>query len=401
MRWVETSGKTVQEAKRKAARELGVPEHEIEFEVLEVGSKGLLGFLGGTPARVRATHYESTSRHIPTGPISGSMGLEFDRSLTELNKTRARARRRPRGKGGQEAARRDQIPQKPAAEAKPEERAERPERRERSRRSQRQKPAAEAPKQPVQPEPQPQPQAAANIPAQQTPEPQAAASGTGSSRRRRRRSRRPRTEGAQAQVTGQTAPEEQVETAAAPAASRPSAQAERPAPARLTPKAEGDEKVMEAIAAKAVEIVQGILDAGELGCHVKVAELTGDGVEIEIEGGKCDLLVGRQGQALDALQFLVGVIVNRSQQTKVRLTLETCGFRRKHREMLVKTATELAGQVKEHQQEAELEPLPARDRLIIHNALKEHPDVYTYSEGEGDSRHVVISPKTADNTPAE
>lgn len=150
---------------------------------------------------------------------------------------------------------------------------------------------------------------------------------------------------------------------------------------------------METRSKEAVALVQRLLDAGRLDATARAVDLADDGFEIAIEGGQSSLLTGKQGQTLDALQFLVGIMVNRTQEKKVRVTLEADGYRRKHRETLEKTALDLAEQVKEHNQEAELEPLPARDRLIIHQVLKDHPYVYTYSEGEGDQRHVVISPR--------
>lgn len=154
---------------------------------------------------------------------------------------------------------------------------------------------------------------------------------------------------------------------------------------------------MEARADEALALVGRILDAGELGARAHISSASNgnspDGIDIDIEGGESAVLIGRQGQCLDALQFLVGIIVNRRNESKVRITLDADGFRRKHKETLEATALDLAGQVVEHNQEAELEPLPARDRLIIHNVLKGHPGVYTYSEGEGDDRHVIISPK--------
>ncbi|MCC6484428.1 MAG: KH domain-containing protein [Armatimonadetes bacterium] len=166
---------------------------------------------------------------------------------------------------------------------------------------------------------------------------------------------------------------------------------------------------IEARSEEALALVNRILDAGELGARAQIATANAsgnaggkadgnghDGIDIDIEGGDSALLVGRQGQCLDALQFLVGIIVNRRSDSRVRVTLDADGFRRKHRETLEATALDLAQQVIEHNQEAELEPLPARDRLIIHNVLKGHAGVYTYSEGEGEDRHVIISPKESE-----
>lgn len=152
---------------------------------------------------------------------------------------------------------------------------------------------------------------------------------------------------------------------------------------------------VDARAAEALSFINTLIEAGDLGATAKISEVVEDGFEIDIEGGRSELLVGRQGNALDALQFLVGIIINRKHDGKVRITIDAAGYRRKHREALEKMVLELAEQVVEHDQEAELEPQPPRDRRIIHNILKDHPKVCTYSEGEGNQRHVVISPRKA------
>jgi len=116
-------------------------------------------------------------------------------------------------------------------------------------------------------------------------------------------------------------------------------------------------------------------------------------VTVTIQGADVAILIGRHGQTLDALQYLVSIAANRACGTRLRVILDAEGYRDRHREMLEKKAHEYADAVKAEGQEAELEPQSARDRRIIHMTLADDPDVYTYSEGEGDARHVVISPK--------
>jgi len=114
---------------------------------------------------------------------------------------------------------------------------------------------------------------------------------------------------------------------------------------------------------------------------------------VTLAGEDVAILIGRHGQTLDALQYLVGIIANRDPHARRRVTLDAEGYRERHRQALEKTALDYARAVKDEGKEAVLEPQSARDRRIIHVALAEHPDVYTYSEGEGDERHVVISPR--------
>jgi len=347
MRSVEATGKTVEEAKRKAARELNVPETDLEFEVLEIGSKGILGFLGGAPARVRATYYETKRHRMESPQGAGRISPVVDAEMQEAPARRPRRRRGSGSGNGGESSR--NKPQQPAREASASDSST-------GAPPRRQRPQSRTPKAPAAPE----------------PEPQAAKEGSGSSRRRGRSGR---------------------------SSARQDQKQQAPAPAQGAQ--EGATKPVEALnlqsrAQQATEIVQRIVDSASLGATAKITEIAEDGFQISIEGGDSSVLVGRQGQVLDALQFLVGIMINRKQDKKVRVTVEAANYRQKHRETLERTALELAAQVVEHNQEAELEPLPPRDRLVIHNALKEHPKVYTYSEGEGDKRHVVISPKSPD-----
>jgi len=132
-----------------------------------------------------------------------------------------------------------------------------------------------------------------------------------------------------------------------------------------------------------------------MGLRVR-AELKSDSPEevvIDLVGPDVAILIGKRGQTLDALQYLVGIITSRRATGKKRIILDAEGYRERHKEFLERKAREYAAAVKAEGKEAVLEPQPARDRRVIHLALADDPDVYTYSEGEGDERHVVISPK--------
>jgi len=120
---------------------------------------------------------------------------------------------------------------------------------------------------------------------------------------------------------------------------------------------------------------------------------TAEEVVIDLVGPDVAILIGRRGQTLDALQYLIGVIASRRVRSRRRIILDAEDYRERHREMLEHKAQDYAKAVKSEGREAVLEPQPARDRRIIHVALADDPDVYTYSEGEGEDRHVVISPR--------
>ncbi len=143
------------------------------------------------------------------------------------------------------------------------------------------------------------------------------------------------------------------------------------------------------------ELLTKILDAMEFDARPVIVSETDDEISIDIQGASEDLgrLIGRHGQTIDALQYLMAVAINRVDPRRVRIVLDAEGYRDRHQKTLETMATDLAAAVKEHNEEAVLDPQSARDRRIIHVALADDPGVVTYSEGVGDQRHVVISPR--------
>ena len=103
------------------------------------------------------------------------------------------------------------------------------------------------------------------------------------------------------------------------------------------------------------------------------------------------LLIGKHGQTLDAIERLLNCIVNKASLVKRRVFVDTEGYRERREERLMEMARQMAEQVKYTNREVVLAPMSARDRRIIHVALKEDAIVSTYSQGEGDMRRVVIT----------
>lgn len=112
-----------------------------------------------------------------------------------------------------------------------------------------------------------------------------------------------------------------------------------------------------------------------------------------VEGEDLGILIGRRGQTLSCLQYLVRLIVGH--QTKVwrPITIDVEGYKQRRCHALRDLAWRMAEQVKVKKVPFSLEPMPAFDRRIIHLALVDHPDVTTESSGEGEARRVVILPK--------
>ncbi|MCC6443469.1 MAG: protein jag [Armatimonadetes bacterium] len=142
------------------------------------------------------------------------------------------------------------------------------------------------------------------------------------------------------------------------------------------------------------QFVQSVLDAMGLETTTAIRQDGPEQVDIEITGSDTAILIGKHGQTLSALQTLVAHIVNRKTHQWKRVLLDAEHYRERHEETLRELALTLARDVKRKGQEAVVfEARDPRDRRVIHMALADHPDVYTYSEGEGEDRRVVISPK--------
>jgi len=113
---------------------------------------------------------------------------------------------------------------------------------------------------------------------------------------------------------------------------------------------------------------------------------------IDLAGEDSGLLIGRRGQTLQALQFLVNLIV-RKQFEGVRVVLDVENYRQRRELQLREMATTIAKRVAETNRSITLEPMPPADRRIIHTSLTDHPGVSTESTGEGEARKVTIMPK--------
>lgn len=116
-------------------------------------------------------------------------------------------------------------------------------------------------------------------------------------------------------------------------------------------------------------------------------------VEVELVGRDASVLVGKSGEVLDRLQFLLNNIVPRVTEAPVRVVLDGAGWRRRRTERLRNQVIAIANEVKVRGEEAVLPPMPPHERRIVHQALKDDPEVMTYSEGEEPNRYVVISPR--------
>ncbi len=113
---------------------------------------------------------------------------------------------------------------------------------------------------------------------------------------------------------------------------------------------------------------------------------------IDLAGEDSGLLIGRRGQTLQALQFLVTLIVRREYGDDVRVVLDVENYRQRQETRLRDMASKVASRVVQTNRSITLEPMPPADRRIVHTSLSEHPGVRTESTGEGENRKVTIMP---------
>lgn len=130
-----------------------------------------------------------------------------------------------------------------------------------------------------------------------------------------------------------------------------------------------------------------------LGVQADVAAREIGGViRLEVNGADAGLLIGKHGQTVDSLDFLVSRIVHRRFGEQVPIRIDVEGYRERRHQMLVQRALRLAEQVKSTGKPITLEPMSPGDRREIHLALQRDPRVRTASEGEGALRRLVIAP---------
>jgi spoIIIJ-associated protein len=113
-------------------------------------------------------------------------------------------------------------------------------------------------------------------------------------------------------------------------------------------------------------------------------------IALDIEGDDLGILIGRRGQTLSYLQYIVRLIVAHQTQDWVPIIIDVEGYKQRRYEALQALAWRLAEQVKVRGVPFSLEPMSAYERRIIHLSLADHPDVTTQSIGEGEARKVVI-----------
>ena len=353
----EASGKTVEDALSRALAELGASREEVEFVVLDEGRKGGLFGRGGKEAVVRVERVANAGgaapapppdTRIPRGNRGGSGGGNRARGgAPQANRNREGGRpARSQTRSGFDSA----VPKLTDADFRT--------------------PSYDANGAPA---PSPAP-----------------AEGAGNTRRRR--GGRGRGGAGAENPTGESAPANRPPREDRPPRDRDREGRRRDDEPRIEPdiNAEGVD-----FAAQTVDDILRILDI-DAELNIREPLTAGDGLGsalavIDIKGDDLGLLIGRRGDTLIALQYLVNLILARKFPGKGGITIDVEHYKHRREEQVVSLAKRMADRVRETGSPITLEPMSAGERRIIHLLFAEDAEVETNSIGEGDNRKVVIS----------
>ena len=116
-------------------------------------------------------------------------------------------------------------------------------------------------------------------------------------------------------------------------------------------------------------------------------------MDIDLSGDEMGVLIGKRGQTLDSLQYLVSLVVNKESEDYIRVKVDTENYRQRRKDTLENLAKNISFKVKRTKRAVKLEPMNPYERRIIHSALQNDKYVTTHSEGEEPYRKVVVSLK--------
>ncbi len=340
MEWVETTARSVQEAKERAIDMLGVAGDEAEFEVIEEASRGLLG-LRRTDARVRA-RVRPTQPRAKTERRGRGRGGPGDRQRGGRSRNRGGGSKGAGSKGGGSkggGSRGDGSRDEGAKSGQ-----------------QRRSKASQAKASP-----------AKASPAKASP--------------------------AKASPPKASPPKDRVRS------DDDSRRAKPPAREQESSMSEPSDDTVDAHeqAEAVVPFLEDLLVAFDLEGTVRTETIDEDTVEAQVEGDDLGLLIGPRGNTLRSIQELSRTVVQRRHPGRLngRVRVDVSGYQRRRKEALEAFTRKLADGVLSSGQEKALEPMSAADRKIVHDTVVEIEGVRTASEGEEPNRRVVLIPESA------
>ena len=130
---------------------------------------------------------------------------------------------------------------------------------------------------------------------------------------------------------------------------------------------------------------------GKMGLSVQIEKLTTkDKITFQVHGEDLGILIGKHGQTLDAIQYLINLVANKEVRRRCQIVVDVENYRSRREETLVQLAHRLGAKVRRTRQKIALEPMNAFERKIIHLALQNEKNIKTDSEGQEPYRHIVI-----------
>ena len=144
----------------------------------------------------------------------------------------------------------------------------------------------------------------------------------------------------------------------------------------------------------AEDFLKDVFKAMDMVVDIKVNENKEEKtMDIELSGEEMGVLIGKRGQTLDSLQYLVSLVVNKYSEEYIRVKIDTENYRERRKETLENLARNIAYKVKRTRKTVSLEPMNPYERRVIHSALQNDRYVTTHSEGEEPYRRVVVTLK--------
>ena len=380
--YIEITEKTVSEAITAACQKLAVPSERIEYEVIDPGKTGFLG-IGARPAKIRARvkqGMEDSAEFDTSAIISDVLKGKDDRKKApdqrpkeKRKEERKDNKKKESNKNSEKTAVKKPLVKEEAAET-----------------------ASPAVKEETASEEKRSSAEAAAGKAEKTETSESGFSGKkgtgrkdfseksyekGSRGRGRRRQRRNDRD----EYSAASRDHEQERSTAAESHSAPKKKSAVPV---LT-----DEQVVE-IKQRAETFLTDVFQAMDLDANVSSSYDRETGMlTIDMKGENMGVLIGKRGQTLDSLQYLVSLVVNKGIDGYIHVKADTENYRERRKKTLENLAKNIASKVKRNRTSVALEPMNPYERRIIHSALQGDRYVTTYSEGEEPYRKVIVTMK--------
>ena len=178
---------------------------------------------------------------------------------------------------------------------------------------------------------------------------------------------------------------------------KPEVKKEEKKPEKKEEKAETSKKINvneDEIKKKAEDFLKEVFDAMKMEVEIKTSFNASENIlDVELAGAEMGVLIGKRGQTLDSLQYLISLVVNRDTEGYIHVNVDTENYRQRRKATLENLAKNISIKVKKTRQSVALEPMNPYERRIIHSALQNDRYVTTHSEGDEPFRRVVVTLK--------